>query len=121
MRWSHWRQFFTRRTSSGTRPGRQTLNVGWSQSALETGDDGVTLRTRKVPTTPRPAQQDDYQAWFDAAANREMPRKTDIEHLRAYMEHLNPHRWRRLQKDVRWIEAEMAKLGLTAEDARWML
>ena len=69
----------------------------------------------------RHISQDDKDAWLDAASKRTPPRRIDRDSLRSYLQARNPWRWRSLQRQIRWAENEMLKLGLNPEDARWML
>lgn len=42
-------------------------------------------------------------------------------HLQDLMARRNKWRWRRLNRDYKWLEKEMKKLGLNPEDARFLL
>jgi hypothetical protein len=72
---------------------------------------------------PRSITEDDVDGWFEAARQREEkpPYKKDRDTLRAYLEHRNRARWRRLEKDVAWAGQEIQKLGMNPEDVRWLL
>lgn len=41
--------------------------------------------------------------------------------IRDYMNEKYKWRWRRLQRDYRWLERVMKKIGLNPEDARYLL
>jgi len=60
---------------------------------------------------------------MEAAREREVkaPYKKDRDTLRAYLAKRNPHRWKRLQKDVAWASKELQRLGMNPEDVRWFL
>ena len=88
------------------------------------------MKARGTPTPPNAPHasnsqqhlsQDDLDGWLDAASRREPPRKADRNTLRNYLQAKNAYKWRRLQRLLRWAEAEMLKLGLNPEDTRWIL
>ena len=41
--------------------------------------------------------------------------------LRKRIYSLSPVRWKRMQRDFRWMQKQMKKMGLNPEDARWLL
>lgn len=67
---------------------------------------------------PRNLNEDDVSGWMKAAEKPIGPVTQDD--LRRHMRRVNFVRWRRLQKDFRWMMREMKKLGLNPEDARWL-
>lgn len=71
--------------------------------------------------TPRHLTPEDLDGWLDAASKRKPPRKLDRQSLRNYLQARNPRRWGRLQRELRWAERELGKLGLNPEDTRWMV
>ena len=52
------------------------------------------------------------EPFYDAATRK---------HLQDHIASKNKWRWRRLQRDYRWVEKEMKKLGLNPEEARFLL
>lgn len=71
--------------------------------------------------TQRHLTKDDIDGWMDAASKRKPPRKLDRRTLQEYLKAKNLRRWNRLQRELRWAEKELGKLGLNPEDARWMV
>ena len=69
----------------------------------------------------RHISEDDKAGWLDAASKRTPPRRVDRDSLRQYLNAKSPWRWRQLQRNLRWAEKELGKLGLLPEDARWIL
>lgn len=70
---------------------------------------------------PRHLTADDIDGWMKAASQRNPPRKMDRRTLQDYLKAKNLRRWNRLQRELRWAEKELGKLGLNPEDARWMI
>jgi len=88
------------------------------------------MTTRGTPTPPnahhasnsqRHLSQDDVEGWLDAASKRNPPRPRDRRSLREYLEARNHRRWRILQRQLRWAEKELLKLGMNPEDTRWII
>lgn len=79
------------------------------------------LKYRGVP--PRELWEGDYDGFFKAAStpNRDEPKGKTRDGIRARLLLDNPIRWRRLQRDYRWLEKRMKKLGANPEDARFIL
>lgn len=74
------------------------------------------------PNKPRDLTDEDRLAWDDALDQRARKTKPEtLDDIRALIRHRNPIRWRNLQKDYRWVQKEMKKLGLNPEDARYIL
>jgi hypothetical protein len=69
---------------------------------------------------PRFLDDRDLSGWFNAAIEAQTSRRTQ-EDIARHIKSRNPIRWRRLQRDLRWVKKEMKKLGLNPEDARWLL
>lgn len=67
---------------------------------------------------PRPLSGVDITAFIEAAESKP-PR--GVPEMRRYVQLKNPVRWRRMQRDFRWMQRKMKKLGLNPEDARWLL
>jgi hypothetical protein len=63
----------------------------------------------------------DVHNWTEASRNMKPPRKYDVLSLRSYMNAKSRRRWTRLQKDFKWVQKQMVKLGANPEDARWIL
>jgi hypothetical protein len=61
----------------------------------------------------------DINLWLRAADKRNSPRskREIIEYLKAK----NPHRWRRLQSDIHWMQKMMGKLGYSPDDWKELL
>jgi hypothetical protein len=55
---------------------------------------------------------------YEAAYDR--PPKNLLQ-MQAAVARRNPRRWRRMQRDLKWLEKRMKKMGLNPEDARWLL
>jgi hypothetical protein len=61
----------------------------------------------------------EIQLWLKAADDRTTPRSRA--EIIQYLKAKNPHRWRRVQGDVRWMKRMMAKLGLNPEEWKELL
>jgi hypothetical protein len=66
----------------------------------------------------RPLTEDDVSGWMAAADERPAPLAPKIADV---IRKRNRFRWRRFIKDYRWVQKEMEKMGLSPEDARWLL
>lgn len=44
-----------------------------------------------------------------------------LQKLRLFMYQRNPRRWRKLQREFKWLQDEMKKLQLDPDDARFLL
>jgi hypothetical protein len=75
----------------------------------------------KTPGEPRFIGDDVIDGWLKAASQRKPPAKRDRATLRNYLHARSPWRWRRLQRDLRWAERQLLRLGMNPEDARWIL
>lgn len=71
-------------------------------------------------TEPRRMTHTELGRLFDAGIQKP-PTSTTIEELRKNIRLRNPVRWKRLQKELRWVEKQMKKMGHNPEDARWIL
>jgi hypothetical protein len=76
---------------------------------------------QRIPVRPRQLTDQDVHNWTAASRNMKPPRAYDVLSLRAYMSAKNRRRWERLQKDFRWVQRQMDRLGANPEDARWIL
>lgn len=75
----------------------------------------------KVNRQRRRAQPEEVTDWIEIASKREPPRRRDKASLQNYLKAKNPWRWAALQRDLRWAERELGKLGMNPEDARWIV
>ena len=72
----------------------------------------------------RPLTEEDRVGWYDAqdTMRRNMSKEPkNIESVRRLIRHRNPVRWYNLQRDFKWVQKEMKKMGLNPEDARYIL
>ena len=69
---------------------------------------------------PRTLTDEDKAGWFAAAMEQPRSPRT-MESLREDVRRRNPVRWRRLQRDIRWVRKEMKRLGLNPDEWRWIL
>ena len=84
----------------------------WAEQYIASG------RPKNPP--PRHLTDADRGAFFDAATEQP-PRPRTIEQARLAIRNRNPVRWRRLQKEYRWMTKQAVKLGISPEEARWLL
>lgn len=64
----------------------------------------------------------DVESFFAAANSKPKEiRPVTIGSLRKEIRTVNPVRWVRLQRDLRWLKKQMRKRGYREEDARWLL
>lgn len=64
----------------------------------------------------------DRNGWADAQDSRAMDKgPKDQESIRNLIRNRNPVRWWQLQRDFKWVQKEMKRLGLNPEDARFLL
>lgn len=84
---------------------------------------GVGPERYPKPTVPRPLTLEDRAGWADAQdRGHKISRKPEtLEAVRKLIKHRNPVRWMQLQRDYKWVQKEMKKLGLNPEDARYIL
>lgn len=57
---------------------------------------------------------------FNEAADQRKPQRTQTNIIEA-LRKKDGHRMWRLQRDYRWMQKQMKKMGLNPEDARWLL
>lgn len=90
---------------------------------LQAGQPPVVYEEHFMPPRPTPhiPTQDELDGWMQAAEQREPPRFTEITQFRTYLHAKSPRRWRRIQKDYDWMQAQLIKLGVNPEDVRWIL
>lgn len=69
----------------------------------------------------RPLTEDDLQSWQDAVTKRPTGKAKTEEDVKALIRNRNPVRWWQLQRDFKWVQKEMKKMGLNPEDARFLL
>ena len=89
----------------------------------------VSIWWRTMEEAGRPASNqrrdltdEDRLAWDEAQDQRMRKTKPEtLDDIRALIRHRNPIRWRQVQKDYRWVQKEMKRLGLNPEDARYIL
>lgn len=83
------------------------------------GDNQTPLNPKK----PRNLTEDDRLGWDDAMDQRQksplQPRT--VQDVQRLIRNRNPLRWHGIQKDFKWVQKEMKKLGLNPEDARYIL
>lgn len=72
-----------------------------------------------LDTPPRPLTPDDVGSFFKAAEKPKPPVK-DAAWVRKQLSVRNPVRWARLQRDYRWMQKSMKKMGLNPEEARYI-
>lgn len=70
---------------------------------------------------PRELTDEDRAGWNDALDRRAAMKPQTVESVRALIRQRNPIRWHQLQRDIKWVEKEMKKMGLNPEDARSIL
>lgn len=60
--------------------------------------------------------------WDNALTERskDAPPKT-LTSIRTLIKNKNPVRWWQLQRDFKWVQKEMKKMGLNPDDARYIL
>lgn len=75
----------------------------------------------KVNEQRKRPPSEEVEDWIAIASRREPPRSRDRETLRNYLKAKNPRRWALLQRQLRWAENQMLKLGMNPEDTRWIL
>lgn len=63
----------------------------------------------------------DLGRWFQAAIATPPAPPSGVEAIRSAVRQKNPVRWARLQREFRWMQRRMKKMGLNPEDARWIL
>ena len=68
---------------------------------------------------PRKPSEADYTSWDQAAEHRPRPRSTEASRRAIMLD--NPVRWNRLQREFKWVQKRMVKMGLNPEEARWIL
>lgn len=73
----------------------------------------------KRKSQKRPLTSNDIERWLKAADSRSGPYSAD--EIVAYIKAKNPHRWWRINYDVRWMKKQMARLGLNPEDWKELL
>lgn len=87
----------------------------WLKEMEEAGRDQETSRLRNLT-------DDDRNAWADAQDSREKAIKPrTIQDVQVLIRNRNPIRWAQLQRDFRWMQKEMKRMGLNPEDARYIL
>jgi len=78
-------------------------------------------KASKESNERRDLTEEDRLGWYDAGTSRKGPADRTIQDVRALVRNRNPVRWRQLQKNFKWVQKEMRKLGLNPEDARYLL
>lgn len=77
---------------------------------------------RKSRNQRRSLNDEDRISWADAQDRRETAAEIRTrEDVRALLRQRNPIKWMQIQRDIRWVEKEMKKMGLNPEDARSVL
>lgn len=75
----------------------------------------------KVHSNPRDLTPEDRESWYDAASQRPEANERTIENLKLLIRNRNPVRWWRIRNDYKWLQREMLRLGMSPEDARFLL
>lgn len=73
---------------------------------------------------PRPLTVEDRTGWADEQdkrGHRVSRTPQNLGEVRKLIKHRNPLRWMQLQRDFKWVQKEMKRLGLNPEDARYIL
>ena len=70
---------------------------------------------------PRDLNDIDVQDFDEAASRRPSVKPQTQAEIRAWLAAMNPVRWRRMQKDLKYYRKKMAKAGLNPDDFRFML
>ena len=79
-------------------------------------------KASKESNERRDLTEEDRLSWYDAGTSRPKgPADRTIQDVRALVRNRNPVRWRQLQKNFKWVQKEMRKMGLNPEDARYLL
>ncbi len=96
--------------------------MGFMSSLTEAVSEGFKEgmgRNITSHSSRRPLTEQDFDGFRAAADERPKPRT--IEDIRRRLTERNFVRMNRLQKEYRWMQREMKKMGLNPEDARWVL
>ena len=80
-----------------------------------------------APTAPdtqmrRPTEAE-WSGW-DTALDARVTRASgpsSFDDVRQLIRYRNPVRWHNLQKDFKWVQKQMVRMGLNPEDARYIL
>lgn len=92
----------------------------WSdiKQAVQDAEDAKNIRS----SNPRDLTEYDRAGWADAQDAREAavtPRT--VNSAQRLIRQRNPVKYRRLEKDFKWLQKEMVRIGLNPEDARYIL
>jgi hypothetical protein len=73
---------------------------------------------QKSPESNRPRipTDEEYSQWVNSSPEGARPQD-----IRAYLQHLDSRRWKRIQKDLKWVEKQLKILGMNPEEGRWYL
>jgi hypothetical protein len=74
-----------------------------------------------VGQPPRTLTDPDFEVWFEAAEDRQRNASKRDKLPAEQVQARNPWRWRRLQKDIRWVQKELKRLGYSPDDWRRIL
>lgn len=75
----------------------------------------------KEPVRPRDLTDQDRLEWDIALDSQPRGKPKTLEQARAILKARNRLRWWGMQRDYKWLQKEMLKMGLNPEDARFML
>lgn len=75
---------------------------------------------RRTAVIPVEVTDLDRKKWFEASQERP-PKELRREDIIAILTQKNFVRVRRLQKDYRWMQKQLIKMGRNPEDAKWLL
>jgi hypothetical protein len=74
-----------------------------------------------VFSDPRPLAPSDIVSWDIAASERPSGPARTMDRVKRDLINRNPVKWRRLQKEYRYFQKQMEKMGLNPEDVRFLL
>jgi hypothetical protein len=73
------------------------------------------------PYQPRDLTDDDRAGWDAALSAQPRGKQATIDDVKQLIRHRNPIKWWQMQRDFKWLQGEMKRLGLNPEDARFLL
>lgn len=85
-------------------------------------DSMLDYEKKKDPVVPRDLTSEDRAGWANAQdARLKPPKVSTVNDVRRLIRNRNPVRWHQMQRDFKWVQKEMKRIGLNPEDARFML
>lgn len=85
------------------------------------GSGGPFKWGEKPPVRPRDLTDDDRLQWDTALNQQTRGQQRTHAQVREMLKQRNRLRWWGMQRDFKWLQREMERMGLNPEDARYLL